>query len=151
MTVCEVVDIRTKARIRFPAPLFDGKGLDNDVTLEASAAFDCRSVIPLEGCVVVVVEVAVVVVTVVGTVVLVVVVVVGAAVVVVDDVVVDVLVTGDAVKVATSALQLVLVFRPNVPAYEPSDVAAAVSVAARDVAVSCARRVYPLPAVTVPM
>src|SRR6266849_5242030 len=45
-TVCEEVDMRTKAMIRFPAVLFDPKGTESDVTPVPSAAFDWTKAIP---------------------------------------------------------------------------------------------------------
>ncbi len=56
-----------------------------------------------------------------------------------------------ATKVASTALQLVLELRLNVPRYDPGEVAVTASSAARDVLVSCCSIVSPLPAVTVPV
>ena len=70
--------------------------------------------------------------------------------VVVDDVLV-VVVVGGAANVATTALQLVLELRLNIPTYDPADITAAASLAARDVPVSCRCSVYPLPAIAVPV
>jgi hypothetical protein len=53
-------------------------------------------------------------------------------------------------NVATTALQLVAALSVNVPAYDPLTATGMVSLAARDVFVSCCCRTYPLPGVTVP-
>ena len=53
-------------------------------------------------------------------------------------------------KVATTALQLVLESRPKLPVYDPVEETTRVSVAAREVLVSCCWSPKPEPGVTVP-
>jgi hypothetical protein len=143
--------MRTKATIRLPAVFAAGNALASDGVPEPATAFDCTSVIPAGGCVVVVVvgaavvvlvvvleacDVAVVAVVPVAVVTLVLLVVVTVVVVVVVAVV-DVVVAPAGANVASTALQLVAALSANVPAYAPDAAAKPVSVAARDVPVSC--------------